>query len=173
MIASEVAFWRSEDSANPDREILAALRPGLATMPGALLLDISTPHARRGEVWRAFREHWGREGSPVLVWQAPTRTMNPTIPAAVLERARAEDPVAARAEFQAEFRLDLEACGPSSGPGALSVRDVSRAPSRGRGAEGSPSSREGKGGGSDAQNRRARASGGRGAHGPPRAAKPS
>jgi len=36
-ILDEVAFWRSEDSANPDEEILAAIRPGMATVPGALL----------------------------------------------------------------------------------------------------------------------------------------
>ena len=30
----EIAFWRSEESANPGREILAAVRPGMATIPG-------------------------------------------------------------------------------------------------------------------------------------------
>src|SRR6266566_6816053 len=29
VLADEVAFWRSEESANPDSEILAAVRPGL------------------------------------------------------------------------------------------------------------------------------------------------
>jgi phage terminase large subunit-like protein len=40
-IADEVAFWRSDESANPDVEILNGLRPGMATVPGALLLCIS------------------------------------------------------------------------------------------------------------------------------------
>lgn len=35
-LLDEVAFWRSEDSANPDKEILAALRPAMATVPGAV-----------------------------------------------------------------------------------------------------------------------------------------
>jgi len=34
VVADELAFWRSEDSANPDTEVLAAVRPGLATIPG-------------------------------------------------------------------------------------------------------------------------------------------
>jgi hypothetical protein len=33
VICDDVAFLRSEDSANPDTEILNAVRPGLATRP--------------------------------------------------------------------------------------------------------------------------------------------
>ena len=47
-ICDEIAFWRSEESANPDTEILNGLRPGMATVPEALLLCISSPYARRG-----------------------------------------------------------------------------------------------------------------------------
>jgi len=47
-IADEIAFWRSEESANPDTEILNALRPAMATVPTALLLCISSAYARRG-----------------------------------------------------------------------------------------------------------------------------
>jgi len=36
-IADEVAFWRSEDSANPDYEILNAIRPAMATLEGKLI----------------------------------------------------------------------------------------------------------------------------------------
>jgi hypothetical protein len=42
-VCDEVAFWRDESSANPDAEILAALRPGMATVRGAVLLGISSP----------------------------------------------------------------------------------------------------------------------------------
>jgi phage terminase large subunit-like protein len=34
-LADEIAFWRSDESANPDTEILAALRPAMATVPNA------------------------------------------------------------------------------------------------------------------------------------------
>ena len=108
-VLDEVAFWRSDDSANPDREIVAALRPAMATVPGALLLAISSPYARRGCLWDAYRQHYGQDGDPVLVWAAATRAMNPTVPAHVVAHALAEDEAAARAEYLGEFRRDLEA----------------------------------------------------------------
>jgi hypothetical protein len=53
-IADELAFWRCEDSANPDKEILKALRPSLATTGGPLIA-ISSPHAKRGELYGTFK----------------------------------------------------------------------------------------------------------------------
>jgi hypothetical protein len=107
-VLDEVAFWRSDDSANPDREIVNALRPAMATVPGALLLAISSPYARRGCLWEAYRQHHGRDGDPVLIWRASTRDMNPTVHEHVVEQALAEDEAAARAEYLAEFRRDIE-----------------------------------------------------------------
>jgi hypothetical protein len=106
-ICDEIAFWRSDDSANPDREILKALRPALATT-GGLLACISSPHAKRGELYNTYRRHFGPAGDPrILVAKAPSRTMNPSLPAAVVERAYADDPEAASAEYGGEFRGDL------------------------------------------------------------------
>lgn len=107
-LLDEVAFWRSDDSANPDREILEALRPGMATIPNALLLALSSPYARRGVLWEATRDHYGHNGDPVLVVQAATEVMNPTVPRARIERAYAEDPASAAAEYGAQFRSDVE-----------------------------------------------------------------
>src|ERR1700730_8358350 len=77
-LADELAYWRSDEtSANPDSEILAAIRPAMATIPRAMLLAASSPYARRGELWRAYRRHHGHDDAPALVWHAPTRTMNP------------------------------------------------------------------------------------------------
>jgi hypothetical protein len=108
-ICDEVAFWRSDDAANPDREILDALRPAMATVPGGLLLCISTPYARRGVMWEAYDRHHGQDDSPVLVWQAATREMNETVPESFIEAAYDADPVAAAAEYGGEFRRDIEA----------------------------------------------------------------
>ena len=106
-VADEIAFWRSDDSANPDREILKALRPALATT-GGLLACISSPHAKRGELYATFRRHFGPQGDPrILVAKAPSRTMNPSLSGGVVERAYADDPEAASAEYGAEFRGDL------------------------------------------------------------------
>ena len=107
-ICDEIAFWRTDDSANPDTEILNALRPAMATVPGGLILCISSPYARRGELWRAYREHFGQPHDRVVVWQADTQTMNPTVPSDVIEQAYADDDAVARAEYGAEFRRDVD-----------------------------------------------------------------
>ena len=78
VICDEVAFWPTDEAgANPDGEILKALRPRMTTIPGAMLIAISSPYARRGALWEAYRKHYGQDGDPVLVWQAPTTAMNP------------------------------------------------------------------------------------------------
>jgi hypothetical protein len=107
-LCDEVAFWRSDDSANPDAEIIAALRPAMATIPDAMLLCASSPYARRGVLWEAFRRHFGRAGSPLLVWKADTRTMNLTVPQSVIDEAMEADPASALAEYGAQFRTDVE-----------------------------------------------------------------
>jgi hypothetical protein len=74
VIADELAFWLSdEDAANPAAEIIDGLRPAMATMPNAMLMVATSPYARKGPVWDAWRKHYKQEHDPVLVWQAPTR----------------------------------------------------------------------------------------------------
>lgn len=107
-ICDEIAFWPTDESSNPDSEILAALRPAMATVPGALLLCLSSPYARKGELWRAHRDHYGRDDDPVLVLQAPTRALNPNVPESFIEAAYAADAASARAEYGAQFRSDIE-----------------------------------------------------------------
>lgn len=105
-LLDEVAYWRS-DGANPDGEVLNALRPGMATIPNAKLIALSSPYSKSGELYRAYRKHYAQQGS-VLVWQADTRTMNPTVPERVITEAYERDAEAAKAEYGAQFRSDLE-----------------------------------------------------------------
>lgn len=106
VIADEIAFFRTdEDSADPDTEILNAVRPGLATLKGTLIC-ITSPYAKRGEVWRTYRAHWGQDGD-VLVWKATTREMNPSIAQSEVDRAIERDAHAARSEWLGEFRDDV------------------------------------------------------------------
>ena len=86
-VCDEVAFWMSDDSANPDTEILGALRPAMATVPEAIVVCITSPYARRGEAWTTYQKHFGKDDSPVLVVQAESRTMNPALPQAIVDQA--------------------------------------------------------------------------------------
>lgn len=106
-IFEEVAFWHSEFTANPDKEVYRAVKPAMASVAGALLIGISSPYAERGILFERYRRYFGRENAPVLVWQAETRRMNPTIPQAFIDEALAEDPESAKAEFLARFRQDV------------------------------------------------------------------
>lgn len=106
VLLDELAFYRDDQSASPDVELVRAVRPGLANL-GGRLLGFSSPHSRRGHLWEMYRSHYGRDTSDVLVIQAPGRLLNPTIKESVIERARAEDPTAARSEWDAQFREDV------------------------------------------------------------------
>ena len=107
-ILDEVAFWPTDDAADPDKEILAAIRPAMATIPDAMLLCLSSPYARKGSLYEAWKRYFGKAGD-VLVIQAETRALNSTVPQEVIARAYEEDPASAAAEFGAEFRKDVEA----------------------------------------------------------------
>lgn len=108
VICDELAFYRDDLSANPDVELIRAVRPGLANL-GGRLIGLSSPHSRRGHLFNMWQQHYGKDSDDVLVIQAGGPTLNPTISSAVIERARAEDPVAARSEWGAEFREDISA----------------------------------------------------------------
>jgi hypothetical protein len=107
-LCDEIAYWAGDDSANPDAEILAAIRPAMTTLlPDAMLLCASSPYAQRGALYEAFKKHFGRDDARVLVWKADTRTMNPSVPQSVIDEAYERDPAVAAAEHGAEFRTDL------------------------------------------------------------------
>lgn len=110
-VADEIAYWHSEDSSNPDSEILTALRPTLATTGGPLIA-ISSPYARKGEMWAAYNRDYGPNGDPqVLVAQGATTDLNLSGKPALLswiKRRYDKDAIAAAAEVGAQFRSDLE-----------------------------------------------------------------
>ncbi|WP_369719922.1 hypothetical protein AB8Z38_22160 [Bradyrhizobium sp. LLZ17] len=105
----EAAFFTTDEgSASPDAEIVKAIKPAMSTIPNAMLLVASSPYAKRGILYEAYRDHFGKEGDPTLVWQADTRTMNPSVPQSEIDEAYAADPASASAEFGAQFRNDIE-----------------------------------------------------------------
>jgi hypothetical protein len=109
-VLDELAFWRDDDSANPDSEVLNAVRASMATFGGdAMVIAGSSPYAKRGVLWDAFRRWHGKDDSRNLVWQAATRTMNPTVPQDFIDAEFERDPASAAAEYGAEFRSDIAA----------------------------------------------------------------
>jgi hypothetical protein len=107
-VLDEVAFFRDENSASPDIETYRALLPGMVTLPGAVLVGISTPYRKAGLLYNKWREHFGKDSDDVLVIQAPSDLMNPSIDKAMIAAAYEDDPAAAAAEYGAQFRSDIE-----------------------------------------------------------------
>ena len=107
-IIEEAAFLPQDESANPDAELLRAVRPALARVPGSLLAVVSSPYARRGVLWRAWQKYHGQPDSDVVLVQASTTQLNPMFDVRAVETAYEEDEASARAEYGAEFRGDIE-----------------------------------------------------------------
>jgi hypothetical protein len=106
-LLDELAFWPTDDSADPDYEVINAIRPGMATIPNAMLLCASSPYAKKGALHDAFKKHYGKDRDPILVWKAATRQMNPTVPQSVIDEATEKDAANASSEWGANFRDDI------------------------------------------------------------------
>jgi hypothetical protein len=106
VILDELAFYRTETSANPAEELLISLLPRL--LPNGLLIGISTPYGKFGLLYEIYKQHYGDNDSDILVWKAPTMVMNPTYQQSLIDRLLKRDKVKMRAEFSAEFREDIE-----------------------------------------------------------------
>jgi hypothetical protein len=107
VLLDEVAYFRDETSANPDEEILKAIRPGMATIPDSILLMASSPYRRKGVLWTTFQRHYAKDSARVLVVKAATLEMNPALDPAIVAEAYEDDPDSAASEYGAEFRSDL------------------------------------------------------------------
>jgi hypothetical protein len=114
VLLEECAFYTVEGSANPDEELLTAIKPALLTVPGARVYGISSPYARRGILWKAYAQHWGQDGSDVLVFSAASTSLNPTLEAEAIRREFEADPTSAASEYGdpssglVAFRSDVE-----------------------------------------------------------------
>lgn len=130
-LLDEQAFWPSEDSAIPDEEVVAGIRPAQAHLPGALIVGLSSPYARRGLMWQAYRDHYGEghDQDPVLVWQATTLMMHDTPQIREYVQIETEkDPVSAASEYGAEFRTDISDFVPEPVVRACVIKDRREVP---------------------------------------------
>ena len=106
-ILDEVAFYQDENSARPDTETYNAVKPGLATLPGSMLIGISSPYRKSGLLYTKYKKHFAQDDDTVLVIQAPSLALNPTLDPEIIEKAMEDDPAVARAEWMAEWRDDV------------------------------------------------------------------
>lgn len=97
-IIDEACFLRDESSSNPFGEILRALKPGMATTRG-LLMVISSPYSQSGEFFKAHERFFGQEHSSILFLKGATEYFNPSVDVSVIRDAFEEDPIAAASEY--------------------------------------------------------------------------
>ena len=106
-VFDECAFWRDEESAIPDTEVSAAVQPGLARVPGSMLVLISTVHKRSGLLYQRYRTFFGKNNDDTLVTVGTTQQFNPTFDAAIIQRQIEDDPQRYGAEYNCQWRDDL------------------------------------------------------------------
>lgn len=107
-IFDEVCFWvDDEGSRNPAGEVLRAIRPAMATIPGARLVCISSVYAKKGSAWEQFKRYFGKDDARVLVLLAATDQMNPSIDPGFIAAEYEKDPVSAASEYGSRWRDDI------------------------------------------------------------------
>ena len=111
-IFDEVGFWQtSEFSRHSAEEVIdGAIAPGMITIPNAIMIGISSPHAKRGLFYNRVSEHYGKDDPDVLVAWGATWDFNLTLSQdhPTIARAFKRDPLEAAAEWGGQFRGDLE-----------------------------------------------------------------
>jgi len=106
-ILEELAFWRSEESANPDYEVLAAIRPAMLTVKDSICVGISSAYAKRGLLYDQYKKFYGKASGP-LIWKSSTVDMNPTVDKKIIAEDIKSDPAKYKSEYLSEFRGDIE-----------------------------------------------------------------
>jgi hypothetical protein len=107
-VLNELSFWRDETSANPDKEVYRAILPATASLGDkAMIVMISSVHRRAGLLYERWSKFYGTNDPNVFVVQARTRQLNPLIDQQFINDARSDDPQAAAAEYDSEWRDDI------------------------------------------------------------------
>jgi len=107
-VCDEIAYFglSEEGKIRSDSELVRSLLPGLSTVNGRLLC-IGSPYARKGWSYSVYKKNFANDRGSVLVWNCPSRTMNPKLPQSVVDAAIAEDLESAKSEFLGQFRDDI------------------------------------------------------------------
>jgi hypothetical protein len=109
VIVDECCYFHlsEEGKVRSDIELIRAIRPALATS-GGRLIAVSTKYAPRGWAYGTWKKHYGNNNSQILVVDAPSKLMNPTLDQAIIDAAIAEDRTAAMSEFMNQWREDIQ-----------------------------------------------------------------
>jgi hypothetical protein len=102
----ESAFWRDESSSNPDVETYRAVLPSLATT-GGMLIGISSPYRKIGLLYTRHRDYFGKDDPDTLIVAGSSQQFNSTLNSGTIDKARRDDPEAARSEWDGLFREDI------------------------------------------------------------------
>jgi len=99
----------------------------MSTIPDSLLVVISSPYGRAGELYKTYERQYGHDDPYTVVWNADTRSLNPTVAERVIERAYEGDPVSAASEYgrdgHVQFRRDVESFLDPEAVAAVTVPD--------------------------------------------------
>jgi len=134
VLGSESCHWKTDEfAASSDEEVVGAAEPSMAMChDGGLLMLGSSVYRKRGYMFRKWKELFGNDESEDICWFAPSAVMNPKLPAHVVDRALAEDPVKAQAEYLNVWRDDQAGFLPLEAVEACTEWDVyERAPDPG------------------------------------------
>ena len=107
-IVDEVCFFGldAESKVRSDTELIRAIKPALATTKGRLIC-ISSPYAKKGWAFNQWKKYFGNNDGKVLIWNCPSKTMNPTLSQSIIDDAMEEDRAAALSEYMGQFRDDI------------------------------------------------------------------
>jgi phage terminase large subunit-like protein len=101
-IIDEADFTSTEGGEDKTRQLVAAIRPAMATVPNSRLILISSPGRVGSFFHRLVSESYGKADPHCLVLKLTT-DVNPQLTADYFEAMRTLDPVAYRAEVLGEY----------------------------------------------------------------------
>jgi hypothetical protein len=106
-IFDECSFYRDINAANPDVELHAAIRPGLARVTGSMLVLISSAFRRSGLLYERWKSYYGKPNADTLVVRDSTKQFNSNFDQRVIDKDLAEDYARFSAEYLSEWRDDI------------------------------------------------------------------
>jgi hypothetical protein len=109
LIGTETSFWNVDpDADSSDEEVVSAAEAGAAMVPdGGLTILSSSVHRKKGLMYKRWKTLHGADDAEDIVWLASSRTMNPSLPQKVVDKAKLKDPQRAAAEFESVWREDI------------------------------------------------------------------